>query len=156
MIFDKVREMLDNSGFDYKIHSHEPVTTVEEAREKVPHLTKNLLKTVVFKIDGSHWILAAVSCNDIIHYKNLADAFSINRKKLRSISPDQVESELGFEVGGVGPFPVADNVRVVIDNGVLESSPILCGSGLRTRTVEIDINDLIKLSGATVSHVVKP
>lgn len=69
MVYKKVIEMLEQSGFPYAVHEHAPVTTVDEAHQMVPHLTHNLLKTVVFRIKDAHWILAAVTGNVRIHLK---------------------------------------------------------------------------------------
>ena len=74
MLYNHVVDMLNASGFPFKVHAHQPICTIEEARAKVPHLTRNLLKTVVFKIKDADWILAAVNGSARIHYKKLADA----------------------------------------------------------------------------------
>jgi len=155
MIYQKVIQMLEQSGADFHIHAHPPVTTIEEARQKVPHMTRNLLKTVVFRIKGSDWVLAAVNGSGRIHYKKLADALGVKRTALRSISPDQVASELGFEVGGVGPFRVSQDIRVVFDAPVAQLAHIFCGSGKNTLTVEMQAADLIALSGGCVFPIVE-
>jgi len=153
MIYHNVIHMLEQSGAAFHIHEHPPVTTIEEARQKVPHLTRNLLKTVVFRIKDSDWVLAAVNGSARIHYKKLADALGVKRTALRSISPDQVASELGFEVGGVGPFRVSQDVRVVFDAPVAQLEHIFCGSGRNTLTVEMMASDLIALSGGCVFSI---
>jgi Cys-tRNA(Pro)/Cys-tRNA(Cys) deacylase len=155
MAYATVIEMLEGSGAAYRIHHHAAVTTIEEAHRKVPHLTRNLLKTVAFEIKPAAWVLAAVGGRDRIDYRRLADAVGVNRRALRSMAPDQVESELGFAVGGVGPFPVRDDVRVVFDAAIQPSTQVFCGSGMNTRTVEINAADLIALSGGMVHSIVK-
>ena len=155
MVYTKVIDMLKESGFAYTVHEHTPVTTVDEAHQKVPHLTHNLLKTVVFRIKDAHWILAAVTGNVRIHYKKLADAMGVKRKELRSIAPEQVESELGFEIGGVGPFPVREDIRVVFDETLAPLDNVFCGSGKNTRTIEMKSADLIRLAKARVYPITK-
>ncbi len=155
MVYKRVIQLLERSGKAFRVHTHPSVTTIEEARRKVPHLTRNLLKTVVFKIKDANWILAAVSGNDRIHYKKLADALAIKRTQLRSIAPDQVESELGFDVGGVGPFPVRNDIHVVFDSRVAQLGRVFCGSGNNTHTVEIEIADLIEIAGGRVYPIGK-
>jgi Cys-tRNA(Pro)/Cys-tRNA(Cys) deacylase len=155
MVYATVIEMLEQSGAAFRIHEHQPVTTMDEANEKVPHLTRNLLKTVVFRIKHADWILAAVKGSDRIHYKKLADAVGVKRTDLRSIAPDQVESGLGFEVGGVGPFKVRKDIRVVFDDTLRCVGTVFCGSGKNTRTVEIRISDLMRLSGGRVFPICK-
>jgi Cys-tRNA(Pro)/Cys-tRNA(Cys) deacylase len=79
MIYPIIVDMLERSGVPYRLHLHPPVTTVEEAFAKAPHLTHNLLKTVVFRIKAGDWILAAVAGNVRIHCKKLADAMDVKR-----------------------------------------------------------------------------
>lgn len=153
--YDKVLTLLEGSGVEYRLHDHIPIRTIEEAHEKVPHLTVNLLKTVVFRIKDRGWALAAVGGAARIHYKKLGDALGVNRRELRSVSPEEIQSHLGFEVGGVGPFPVTEDVRVVIDQGLEDLGIIFCGSGRNTRTIEIDLSKLIGLSGAVLWPVIK-
>lgn len=155
MVYATVIEMLTRSGYPFEVHEHPSVTSIDEAHRKVPHLTRNLLKTVVFRIKDGDWILAAVTGNVRIHYKHLADALAVKRRALRSIAPQQVEAELGFEIGGVGPFPIRADVRVVIDQGLTDLGAIFCGSGRNTRTIEMQIADLIALTRATVHPIVK-
>ncbi|WP_054699355.1 aminoacyl-tRNA deacylase [Desulfosarcina cetonica] len=154
MVYQSVIQMLEQSGFPFDVHAHEPVTSIDEAHQKVPHLTHNLLKTVVFRIKDGDWILAAVTGHHRIHYKKLADAMQVNRKVLRSIAPEQVEPELGFEIGGVGPFPVRGDIRVVFDESLLPLGKVFCGSGRNTRTIEMQIGDLIVLAGGVVYPIV--
>lgn len=155
MVYQNVIQMLEQSGFDFKVHAHEPVTRIEDARCKVPHLTHNLLKTVVFRIKDGDWILAAVTGDHRIHYKKLADALAVKRKDLRSISPQQVQPELGFEVGGIGPFPVRSDIRIIFDQSLVDLGSIFCGSGRNTRTIEMQVGDLIMLSKGMVYSIVK-
>ena len=155
MAFDIVQSILARSGAPFHLHHHVPVTTVEDARLKVPHLTVNLIKTVAFKIKDSHWILAGVNGEDRIHYKYLADAFGVNRKLIRPVSPADVESGLGFEIGGVGPFPVREDVKVILEESLMGMDSVLCGSGRNTVTVEMAPEDLARTAGALVAAIRK-
>lgn len=155
MVYTQVIDMLENSGYPYTVHEHPPVTTVDEAHRIVPHLTRNLLKTVVFRIKDAQWILAAVTGNVRIHYKKLADAMEVKRKDLRSIAPQQVESELGFQIGGVGPFPVRQDIRAVFDQTLVPLDLVFCGSGSNTRTIEMKCADLIRLANARVHPIIR-
>ena len=155
MAFQTIILMLRNSGMPFRLHDHVPVRTYKDAQTRVPHLTRNLIKTIVFKIKNSHWILAGVNGPDRIDYKFLGQAFGVNRKLIRAISPDQVEAELGFEIGGTGPFPVNPDVRVILDESLMELGTIFCGSGKNTRTVEMSVADLARLSKARISPIRK-
>ena len=155
MAFDIVQSLLSQCGAPFHLHNHVPVTTVEDARLKVPHLTVNLIKTIAFKIKDSHWILAGVNGEDRIHYKYLADVFKVNRKLIRPVSPGDVESGLGFEIGGVGPFPVREDVKVILEESLMALEYVRCGSGRNTVTVEMAPADLARTSGALVAAIRK-
>ncbi len=153
MVYPLVIQLLERSGAAFHLHDHVPVTTIAEANRKVPHLTHNLLKTVVFRIKDADWILAAVHGGDRIDYKKLADALGVKRSHLRAVAPDQVAAALGFEVGGVGPFPVRSDIRVVFDAALRELANVFCGSGKRTVTVEIKAADLMALTGGMIHPI---
>ncbi|MGA7979835.1 MAG: YbaK/EbsC family protein [Chromatiaceae bacterium] len=146
MSYQLVLHLLEASGVAYNLHTHPPIRTVEEAEERFQLPTTNLAKTVVFRIKEGDWVLAAVRGRDRIHYKALADALGVRRTDLRAIGPDEVETELGFEVGGVGPFPVREDLRVLFDRGALALECVVCGSGRNTVSVEIATRDLIALA----------
>jgi Cys-tRNA(Pro)/Cys-tRNA(Cys) deacylase len=154
-VYFRIVDMLAAGGVRYRLHTHPPVTSVAEAFVNAPHLTRNLLKTVVFRIKDGAWILAAVAGGRRIHYKNLADALTVKRKALRAIAPETVEGELGFQIGGVGPFPIGDDIRVVFDAGVEGLGTVFCGSGRNTETVEMDAGDLIRLTRGCVHPIVR-
>lgn len=155
MAFHKIHTLLESSGLPFTLHTHPAVSTIEDAEKKVPHLTKNLLKTIVFQIKDSGWILAVVKGHDKIDYKELARAFGVNRRQIRAVSPDTVEEQLGFEVGGIGPFRVNDTIKIIMDQALTEIGMIFCGSGKNTVTIEMDITDLIRLVNPVLRKIKK-
>lgn len=156
MVFEKVQSLLTQSKAGFRLHHHEPVVTVAQAKIIVPHLTVNLIKTIIFKIKDGPWILAGVNGPARIHYKYLADSFGINRKLIRAVSASEVETGLGFEIGGVGPFPVASDVAVLLDQSLMDLPHVFCGSGRNTVTIEISPRDLAKAGQARVASIIKP
>ena len=156
MVFEKVQSLLTQSKVMFSLHHHDPVVTVDQAKAIVPHLTVNLIKTIVFKIKDGPWILAGVNGPDRIHYKYLADIFGINRKLIRAVSAPDVETGLGFEIGGVGPFPVDSDVVVILDRSLMDLPHVFCGSGRNTVTIEISPADLATAGQAKIADIRKP
>lgn len=154
--YERVMEMLREAGAPFTLHEHPPIRTIEDAHRHARHLTHHLLKTVVFKIKNGPWILAAVEGGARIDYRGLASAFSVKRTDLRTVSPPEVETSLGFEVGGVGPFAIWEDVEVVLDESVAHLRFIFCGSGLNTRTIEMAIPDLAALPRTRFSPIARP
>jgi Cys-tRNA(Pro)/Cys-tRNA(Cys) deacylase len=148
--------MLRKAGAGFRLHEHPRVRTMEEAHLHAGHLTHNLLKTVVFKIKDGPWILAAVAGSSRIDYRNLALAFGVKRTDLRAVSPEEVEELLGFEVGGVGPFALREDVEVIFDDSLTQLKSVFCGSGRNTRTVQMDFDELAALPRTRVGPILRP
>ncbi|MGI9271457.1 MAG: YbaK/EbsC family protein [Woeseiaceae bacterium] len=153
--YGRIRSLLDADGCRVTVHEHEPVVTVAEAVERVPELTETLLKTIVFRKKDGLWILAGLLHTDRVDYKKLATAVNVNRRDLRPVAAEILQAKLGFEVGGVGPFPAADNTEVVIDDAALGMSSVVCGSGRNTRSIEIGVSDLVRVTSAIVAPISK-
>lgn len=146
-VYDKITDLLSQKGVEFKTHRHEAVRTIEDAKRIAPSLVPALLKTVAFKIKDSFWVLAAVRSRDRIDYRKLAAAFQVNRRQLRTLCAEEVESELGYEVGGVGPIPVREDVKAIFDVNLRNLGKIYCGSGRNTRTLELEFADLLTAAG---------
>lgn len=67
----------------------------------------------------------------------------------------EIENIIKCEVGGVSPIPTIENANIILDESVNEYEKILCGSGSCDKTLEIRIDDLLKLTQAKVLKIVK-
>ena len=155
MLYDKIVALLTHSGVAFEILHHEVIRTAADAERAVPGLVDHLVKTVAFQIKDGAYVLAGVPARARIDYKRLADLLGVNRRLLRSLSPEQVEEELGFEVGGVGPFPVVDGMQIYFDSTLAGAGRVYCGSGLNTRTVAMQFADLLAVSGGDLVAITK-
>ena len=149
----KITSLLNTARCRFTIHRHEPIVTVADAVARAPELTKTLLKTIVFRKKNGVWVLAALLHTDRVDYKRLAEAVGINRRDLRPVAASDIQAELGFEIGGVGPFPICDNTEIVIDDTARDLKSILCGSGKNTCSIEIDVRDLVRVANAIVAPI---
>ncbi|GIK66663.1 MAG: hypothetical protein BroJett018_44570 [Chloroflexota bacterium] len=70
--------------------------------------------------------------------------FGVKRGNIVAGSPEEILSDLGQEIGGVGPLSTRENVKVVIDQNLLPLGTVYCGMGRRDITLEIQLNDLIE------------
>lgn len=152
---DKILDLLSQRGTPFQTHPHEAVRTIDDAKRIAPALVPALLKTIVFKIKDSFWVLAAVRCRDRIDYRKLAAALHVNRRQLSTLSAERIESELGYEVGGVGPIPLRKEVLAVFDTNLCNIETIYCGSGKNTRTLELKFVDLLAASGGQVHSIAR-
>jgi len=141
-----ITAMLEAHGVPYTLHRHADVRTIAEAHARVPHLTAGLLKTVVFELSPSdRRILVAVPCHAQVDYRGVAGALGCARRALRLVPPARVEAELGFAIGGVGPFALTAACEVLVDAAVASATRVRVGGGGPGRTLELLAGDLLRL-----------
>ncbi|MCB8939270.1 MAG: YbaK/EbsC family protein [Ardenticatenaceae bacterium] len=146
-VYEKIVSLLQSNNVLYELHEHVPVRTVAEVEEKLPFLLDKMLKTVAFRVKDGRFILAGLRGHDRIDYRQLAAYCGVNRRAVASMSPEAVEAELGFEVGGVGPFSLQPEVLVLLDEQLAEMGTVYCGSGRNTATLAINFADLLRVCG---------
>ena len=155
IVYDQIINLLHSNNIAYQLHEHEPVRTVAEVEAKLPFLLDKMLKTVAFRVKDGRFILAGLRGHDRIDYRQLAAYCGVNRRAIASMSPEAVEAELGFEVGGVGPFSLRPNVIVLLDEQLLEMGTVYCGSGRNTATLAIVFDDLLCVCGGELVRLAR-
>ncbi len=155
MAYQRILDLLRQEGIEFTLHEHEAVRTIEDAQGRAAHLVDGLIKTIVFKIKDDGWVLAGVPAQARIDYRKLAAALGVNRRQLRSVSPEEIEQELGFRIGGVGPIPVQADVRAIFDASFLSVEFARCGSGRNTETLELRFSDLLRLTGGKTHEILR-
>jgi Cys-tRNA(Pro)/Cys-tRNA(Cys) deacylase len=154
MSYEKVLQMLDTQSIAYTMHEHRPFLTVADMEAYLPFPKEQFLKTLAFKIKNAFWVLAAMRGQDRVDYRKMAAAFEISRSHILRPKAEEVLEMLGFDQGGVCPIPTSDNVRVVVDPGVRSLETVYCGGARNDRTLQIRVEDLLRVSGARVVSIV--
>ncbi len=137
----------------HRIHAHAASVTFKDAADYLDFPPAHLLKTIAFRVKDGPWVLAAVRGRDRVDYKKLAAHLGINRTRLASLPPEQVESELGYPLGGVAPFPTCENTRVLFDTRATILDVVYCGTGRNDRTLEIDAHMLLAVCGGEIADI---
>lgn len=146
---------LEAAGVPFTIHTHEVARTVADAEARLPFPKEQFLKTVVFRLKAGGWILVALQGQDQVDYRRLADALGVKRGDLLRPPPEEVEAALGYQIGGVGPIPLAPNTRVLFDEAALPMATVYCGAGRNDRTLEIGLADLIRAVAGPVAPLAR-
>jgi Cys-tRNA(Pro)/Cys-tRNA(Cys) deacylase len=154
-LHDQIVTTLANSGVAYRIHEHAPSVTIEDADTHLDFPVDQLLKTIAFRAKNRGWVLGALCGYAQIDYKRLSAAVGVSRDKLVRLSPQEVESELGYQLGGVAPFAPNAQTQVLIDAGALGWQTVYCGTGRNDRTLEIAPRLLVQVTGAQVAPLAK-
>jgi len=154
-VYHTIIERLKEQEIAFSVHEHMAAVTVIDAEERLPFPKEAFLKTVVFKIKNGYWILAAVRGQDSVDYRKLAAAFGVKRGDVVRPLPEEVETSLGYEIGGICPIPVGKDIEVVFDCNTLSMDRVYCGSGRNDRTLEIKLQDLLKVTQGRVLPLIR-
>ncbi len=152
---DAVIKRLDERQAQYTIHEHVASRTYADAVDKLPFPPERMLKTIAFRLKSGGWILAACRGQDGLDYKKLAAAFGVKREEVVRPSPDELKLGLGLEAGAVSPVALRDDVQVVIDTRVHREQTLFTGAGQSDRTLEITLDELVRVTSGRVLDIVK-
>ncbi len=152
----ELTRLLTGYGFRFRIHEHVVSRTVADAEAYLPFPTEQLLKTVVFRVKGGPWVLAACRGQDRVDYRKIAVACGVKRDQIVRPTPEEVEATLGYAIGGISPIPPDASMQSLVDaTAAATLDTVYCGIGRNDRTLEIGIADLIAAAQARVLPLVQ-
>src|SRR5215207_10005767 len=152
---DLIIKRLDEKAAHYIIHQHEDSRTFADAVDKLPFPPERMLKTIAFRLKSGGWVLAACRGQDGLDYKKLAAAFGVKRDEVVRPSPEELKTGLGLEAGAVSPVALREDVLVVFDTRVDREQSLFTGAGQPDRTLEITLDELVRVTGGRVLDIVK-
>jgi len=157
-VFQAIIDSLLEAGIAYTLLKHEPVCTMEQARDVCGNLPEQGVKTLFAKAYKSkkaftNYLLIVWTGNKQVNFQQIADALGV--KKVKLASPEEVKEELGIEIGAVSPFGYEGNYPVVFDKALLEQQELFINPGVHDRTIKLNPNDLQGMieQSASVLHL---
>ncbi|MGM0482516.1 MAG: aminoacyl-tRNA deacylase [Patescibacteria group bacterium] len=149
--FEEIILFLDSKEVEYKVFKHEPVITSEEAK-KIKQTDSVGLKSLFFRTEKGSVLLVLSGDNKVSSAK--VRAF-LGVQDLRMVSPEEVLSVMGCEVGGCYPLGNICGLKTVVDEKVTRSKKVIFNAGRRDRSVEIKWSDLEKVIPFEVADISK-
>lgn len=146
--------LLRERGAAHRIHRHAPILGFESARAVLPFDPAGMVKGLAFRLPDGSCAIAALPGADRADYKKIADALGVRRADLRLASPEEIGALLDMVPGGVAPLPVG-GARVLLDQAALGTATVYCGTGRNDATLEIALDELLRVSQAHVADLAK-
>jgi prolyl-tRNA editing enzyme YbaK/EbsC (Cys-tRNA(Pro) deacylase) len=158
-VVNKILNLLDAEGSDYKCFEHEAVRTSEEAARVRPGYTlaqgaKALIVRVKPRNAGEKYFAQIIVPGDAkfntTKLKNALDA-----KDIRFASEDEVGTLTGgIEPGGVPPFGNLFGLSVCVDASLLAHDEIVFNAGDRRFSIALKTEDYLRVVEPEVVAVV--
>jgi prolyl-tRNA editing enzyme YbaK/EbsC (Cys-tRNA(Pro) deacylase)/SAM-dependent methyltransferase len=149
----RVRHALTSESVAYQILDHTQVVSTIEVQKLLGLPDDCMLKTVLF-IDEStdQFLVAVVGPHDRVDSNRLAQLASCDPRQVRLAFAQEVETRLGFPIGGVSPIGYDDGSRIFIDSSVFdrELEHYYMGAGDNRKTLKLSREVMLAL---LASHI---
>ncbi|NLZ53861.1 MAG: YbaK/EbsC family protein [Thermoanaerobacteraceae bacterium] len=144
MGIDKVRQYFSKWNIEDRIQEFDVSSaTVELAAKALNCEPARIAKTLAFKVNEKPILI--VTAGDVkIDNKKYKKRFGTKAKML---SPEEVVELIGYEVGGVCPFGVGEDVAVYLDESLKRFETVFPACGSSNSAIELSIPELEKYSG---------
>lgn len=148
-VSDRLVSFLEENGADFKVVTHDPVTTSEEAARVRGTPLEQGAKALVFVADGRH-VLLVLPAHRRVDGRAFKTAFGV--KDLHMVSADELRDLTGLEVGAVPPFGHLLGLQTYVEEELLTHPQLSFNAGSRTVSVLLNARDYERLAGAVRSQ----
>jgi len=141
----------EQAGIAFSVHEYEHDPASEsyglEAAEVLGLDPARVFKTLVVDLDGT----LAVA---IVPVASQVDLRSFG-KRVAMADGAKAEKATGYVLGGISPLGQRRQLPTTVDESALEHDTIHVSAGRRGLEIELDPNDLVRLTGATVRAITR-
>jgi Cys-tRNA(Pro)/Cys-tRNA(Cys) deacylase len=153
-VYESLLNILKEISFPFEIIEHDEITCVDDGISLLGFAGNRIIKTLGFDANGAY-VFIAIQGYKRLDYKKLVQTLKIKRDKLKMLSPEIVENDLGYQKGGLSPLTSDARISVYFDSGITEMDIVYCGIGTRDKTLKISPKNLIDISGGIVADLSK-
>ena len=140
---------IERAGARYAVHEyeHDPAARSfgDEAVERLGWPAERVFKTLVVSVDGDLHV-ACVPVSAQLDLKALG-------KRAKLADKEQASRSTGYVAGGTSPLGQRKRLPTHVDSSALDHETILVNGGRRGLQLELDPNDLVRLTDARVHPI---
>ena len=136
------------------LHLNEDTPTVPDAARVLGVSPEQIIKSLVFGIDGQP-ILVIANGERKIDPRKLADHFQVARKRVKFATAEQALEITGYVVGSMPPFGHLQTLPTYIDQDVTALQTIYGGGGDVHAMLKLEVEALLAVTQGTVLDLIK-
>ncbi|HKY55534.1 MAG TPA: YbaK/EbsC family protein [Anaerolineales bacterium] len=126
--------VLEELGIPHRIFFHEgTVTSFEQAARERGQRESQVVRSILFQIRPEEFVMVLVAGPAQVDWKKLRQL--VGRSRVRMATEEEVLEITGYRVGTVSPFGTKNQVKVLIDQSVLNEEEVSIGSGVRNTAI---------------------
>ena len=152
---NELRAFMQGHGIDGELLSlNVPTPTVETAAQAVNARPEQIIKSILFMIDGQP--VLAIACGKAnIDRRAIADLYGVGKKRVKLASPETVLEISGYEVGAMPPFGHRQPLITLMDPHVLDSTQAYAGGGAENVLVHLNPQEILQVTKANVVDLIE-
>jgi Cys-tRNA(Pro) deacylase len=112
-----------------------------------------IVKTLVFGVDGGEVVVALVSGDNMLDERKLAKAAGVDDAWREDA--DTVRETTGYPIGGVPPFGHREPLRVFVDEDLMVYDEVWAAAGTPHCNFPISPTALVRATGGTVCDLAR-
>ena len=148
----KLEAYLRNEGVNARILTFKRHTlTVEDAESQLGVSRERIIKSMFFVDEKGVPMVGIVTGDKKVSEEKLMEAYGARRVKIAR--PSAVRSLTGYEVGALPPVGYKRAIRTFIDPKVMTFNKVYGGGGAINALLEIDPQDIKRLTDAEVVDI---
>lgn len=148
-----LKNFLEKSGVEYHFIDRPETESVKEIASKTGLKLSQIVKSLVLKDPEGDKYLAVVRGDSQLDFEKFKKTIGV--KKIVFVSSEEATKYSGYLTGATPPVFHRIPLKVVVDKKVLEQKTVFGGGGSRTKLVELNTNDIIKLNNALVGDITR-
>ena len=146
MSIENVREYLKQHGKDHAIIIlDDSSATVELAAKALNCEPCRIAKSLSFLVNNNA-ILIITAGDTKVDNKKFKEIF---QTKAKMLTPEEVKTLIGHEIGGVCPFAVNEGVKIYLDESLKRFTTVFPACGSSNSAIELTIEELEKYSNSS-------
>ena len=153
----RIMDILDAHHIAYRVLPHSrPVFTVEAAAEQRGVVKEEMVKSILLRDRDGRYVMAGVTGDARVDPKAVRAHLPADWKRLSFASAEEILAVTGCVQGAVTPLGLPPDVPVILDEAIARCDKITISSGDPMAGLELDPQDLIRVSGAQLAPIAEP
>ncbi len=145
-------DVLEKQGYRFTLHLYAASTGGNygiNAAQKLALDPEQVFKSLVIDLDNAEPIIVLVPVSKQLNMKKLAKCAGVKRACM--LATESAEKLTGYVIGGICPIGLKRPLNTFVDSSIERFPNIFLSAGKRGVELEMDSEDFLELTGATVS-----
>lgn len=149
--FETIKDLFNQENVEYELLEHDPVHTSEQAAQVRGMSMATGAKSLLLKTQKG-FVLAVVPGDKRLDMKKFMACLE-GSKKPRFATPEEVEEQMGCQVGACYPLGNLADIRTILDEPFSRQETISFNPGVHDKTIKLQMSDYLYLAGAELAEL---